>query len=194
MTTPSMTTDDWKRLEAKAAALISRLDNPGPILHVVARAAGNVLRRHFRRRPPNKKGWTSAGFWGQVADSVQEDYDAKSATIVVNDPRFLFKMRGGVLKPKRAKALAIPLAPEFYGVLPSTFPRDRFFLIKDKKGKHLGILAQKNPDGSLRLCYVLKKSTTHKPDPQALPPISEMETEVVETIEDYLADLASGAA
>lgn len=176
MTNVKLTGDDFRALEALVVETASKLERPIAGLKVAARAVGNHTKKHFTKRNQvtNKRGWKRQFFWAQIRDSVQVTSDDVSATIVVNDPRFLLKVFGGTVRPKVAKALAIPLKEEFYGVNPSTFPRDKFILVKSKKGKNLGILAEKLPDGSLRLAYVLKRQTQHKPDPDALPPLDEL--------------------
>lgn len=184
-----VTSSDFRALEALVSELAKGMERPAAGLRVTGRAVQNHLKKHFTKRNQvtNKRGWKRQHFWAQIRDSTQLETSAKSATVVVNDPRFLLKVFGGTVRPKVAKALAIPLKEEFYGVSPSTFGKDRFFLVKSKTGKNLGILAEKNPDGSLRLCYVLKKSTRHAPDPAALPSLDEVLAVAAQAMSDFQA-------
>lgn len=162
--------DDLTALTARLNEMAARLKKPGAGIKAAGRAVENVLKKHFRAKNQvlNKRGWKKSGFWAQVRDSVQmQDVTELRCTVVINDPRFMQRLHGGVITPKRAKAIAIPLKPEFAGINPATFPRDRFILVKSKKGKNLGLLAEKLPDGSLRLCYVLRRSVTQQADAAA---------------------------
>lgn len=183
-----MIKDDFLLLSRRLARLAGVLKRPSAGVKAAGRAVQNVLTRHFREKNqiPNKRGWRKSGFWAQVRSSVQLDAQDMRCTVVINDPRFNQKLHGGVIKPKTGKALAIPLKPEFAGVNPSTFPRDRFFLVKSKRGKNLGILAEKNADGSLRLCYVLKRSVTQEPDATALPKLEVIEAAARKALEDAI--------
>lgn len=179
--------DDFRAVEQLVNELFEGVAKPAGALKIAGRTVQNSLKKHFARRNQvtNKKGWKRQYFWQQIADSVQLATTDTSATVVVNDPRFLLKVFGGVVRPKRAKALAIPLKEEFYGVNPSTFPKDKFILVKSKQGQNLGLLAEKQPDGSLRLAYVLRKIATHKPDSNALPPLDDILAGVQKAVLDY---------
>ncbi len=180
--------DDLAKLESRLNALVATLRKPEAGVKVAARAVGNVLKKHFRAKASvlNKRGWKSQGFWGQVRSSVQESFDGLSGSVVVNDPRFLQKVYGGVIKAKRGSAIAIPLKAEFYGVSPSTFDKDRFFFLKSKKGKNVGILAEKNADGSVKLCYVLRRQVTQGADATALPPLKDLENAAAKALREVL--------
>lgn len=179
--------DDFRAVEQLVNELFEGVAKPAGAVKIAGRSAQNTLRKHFtqRNQVTNKKGWRRQFFWQQIRDSVQLATTDTSATVVVNDPRFLLKVFGGVVRPKRAKALAIPLKEEFCGVNPSTFPKDKFIVVKSKKGNSIGLLAEKQPDGSLRLAYVLRKLATHRPDPNALPPLDDILAGVQKAVVDY---------
>ena len=179
---------DLAKLETRLNRLAATLRKPEAGVKVATRAVGNVLKKHFRAKASvlNKRGWKSQGFWGQVRSSVQESFDGAAGSVVVNDPRFLQKLYGGVIKAKRGSAIAIPLKAEFYGVSPSSFDKDRFFFLKSKKGKNVGILAEKKDDGSIKLCYVLRRQVSQGADKTALPPLSELENAAAKALRDVL--------
>lgn len=184
-----MITDQIPQLTQRIATMAGRLKRPAAAVKVAGRAVQNVLTAHFRAKnqAPNKRGWRKSGFWGQVRDSTQLTTTDMSCQVVVNDPRFQQRLRGGLITAKTGSALAIPLKPEFQGVNPSTFPKDRFFLVRSKKGRSLGLLAEKQADGSLRLCYVLKRSVTQQADPTALPELRVIEAAASKALGQQLA-------
>jgi hypothetical protein len=168
--------------------LVKKINKPGDGFLVAGRAIGNELKKHFREKnqKPNKQGFTKSGFWAQMRDSVQVIKLGEGAVVQVNDPRFNQKVYGGTITPKTTKALAIPLANEFYGVRPSTFG-DRFFFIPRKKGKMVGLLAEHLSDKSIRVAYVLMSSVTQDADADALPPLDELERVAVKALEGWVS-------
>lgn len=177
-------TEVQKRMHKIAA----NFTEPKRAFKVAGNAVMNKLKTHFRTRnqEPNKEGWAKSGFWAQIRDSVQMLDDSSNGVIVqINDPRFNLKYYGGTVTPKRGKALAIPLHEEYKGILPSTFPRDKFFFLPDKDGNNVGILAEALGDNKIRAAYLLRKSTTHKPDPEALPPMDELKKEALDAMERF---------
>ena len=183
-----MITDELPKLTQRLGVLAKVLKRPEAGVKAAGRAVQNVLTKHFREKNQvlNKRGWKKSGFWAQIRQSVQLDAQGMKCSVVINDPRFNQRLYGGVITPKTGKALAIPLKEEFKGVNPSTFGKDRFFLIKSKKGKNLGILAEKNSDGSLKLCYVLRRSVKQDADATALPKLEVIEATARKALEDAI--------
>lgn len=174
--------------EKKMAAISKNFAEPKRAFKVAGNAVANRLKAHFRKRnqEPNKEGWAKSGFWAQIRDSVQMlDGSGDGVVIQINDPRFNLKYYGGTVTPKRGKALAIPLHEEYKGVLPSTFPRDKFFFLPSKDGANVGILAEALGDNRIRAAYLLRKSTTHQADAEALPPMAELQQEAVTAMERF---------
>jgi len=165
-----------------------RLSKPQAVLKVGGNAISNAIKKHFRDRnqEPNKEGWAKSGFWAQIRDSVQL-IDGAEVIVQINDPRFNLKYYGGTVTAKRGRALAIPLHEEYKGVLPSTFPRDKFFFLPDKDGNNVGILAEALGDHTIRAAYLLRRSTQHEPDPDALPPLDDLRKEALDAMERYIA-------
>lgn len=170
-----------------------RLSKPQAVLKVGGNAISNAIKKHFRERnqEPNKEGWIKSGFWAQIRDSVQL-IDGAEVIVQINDPRFNLKYYGGTVTAKRGRALAIPLHEEFKGVLPSTFPRDKFFFLPDKDGNNVGILAEALGDHTIRAAYLLRRSTQHEPDPDALPPLDDLRKEALDAMERYIARQLEG--
>jgi len=179
----------------KLRALSLKLAKPERAFKVAGNAVANRLKKHFRERnqEPNKEGWKKSGYWAQIRDSVQVLEAAGGCIVQINDPRFNLRYYGGVVTPKRGKALAIPLHEQYKGVLPSTFPKDKFFFLPSKSGgDNVGILAEALGDKKIRAAYLLRKKTTHRADPKALPPMSVLRDEAVTAMERFIArELAS---
>lgn len=177
-------------LTARLNAMAGKLKRPAAGVKAAGRAVQNVLTKHFRAKNQvlNKRGWRKSGFWKQVRDSVQMEAQELRCTVVINDPRFMQRLHGGTIRPKAGRsAIAIPLKPEFAGVNPSFFPRDKFILVKSKRGRSLGLLAEKLADGSLRICYVLRRSVDQAADPTALPELHVIEAAASAALQDRLA-------
>lgn len=174
--------------QKRMGEMAAKLKQPQRLWKVAGNAVANRVKSHFRARnqEPNKEGWAKSGFWAQIRDSVQLLDDTSNGAIVqINDPRINLKFYGGTVTAKRGKALAIPLHEEFKGILPSTFPRDRFFFLPDKDGNNVGILAEALGDNKIRAAYLLRKSTTHQPDPEALPPMADLMSEAMKAMQRF---------
>lgn len=165
-----------------------RIRDQAATCKVGANAVANTVKKHFRElnQKPNQEGWKKSNFWAQIRGSVQVLTDGNAAVVQINDPRFNLKFFGGTVTPKTSKALAVPLHEEYKGVLPSTFPKDKFFFLPSKDGNNIGVLAEALGDNTIRAAYLLRKSTTHAPQPDALPPMDELRTIAVEAMKRYI--------
>lgn len=170
--------------ELKATA--GRIRDRGRIAKIGANAVGNKLKSHFRElnQRPNKNGWTKSNFWAQIRESVQILTESDAGVVQIHDPRFNLKFFGGTVTPKNAKLLTIPLQPEYAGVMPSTFPKDKFFFlpVKNMSGGSIGVLAEALGDNKVRAAYLLNKWTRHAPQPDALPPMDELRVIAVDAM------------
>ncbi|MES2596065.1 MAG: hypothetical protein V4662_12050 [Verrucomicrobiota bacterium] len=183
--------DEIPQLAKRLSEMAAKLKKPGAAVKVAGRAVQNTLKKHFtqKNKVPNKRGWKKSGFWGQVRESTQLMMEGESKCIVIiNDPRFMQRLHGGRITPKDGrKAISIPLKPEFAGINPSFFGRDHFILVKSKSGKSIGFLATRQADGSLRMCYVLRKYVDQAADPTALPLLSVIEAAAGKALTDQMA-------
>ena len=188
MISANVVTLDLSRASALIDAHAKKLARPGDGFMIAARAVGNELKKHFREKnqDPNKEGYPKSGFWAQIRDSVQVVKLGEGAVVQVNDPRFNQKLHGGTITPKEAKALAVPLEAEFYGVRPSTFGDRFFFLPNHGGGKTVGILAEHLADTSIRAAYVLLSSADQEADPTALPDLGKLERVAVTALEGWI--------
>lgn len=153
--------------------------NPRGILMAAGRGVANLLRRHYttvHAENPNKLGGPRTNFWLQVKRAVNAPVVQGTGVVVaISHPAISHKVTGGIIRAKRAKFLTIPVSPEAYGRTASTFEHEtgkKLILIKST-GRAL--LASVEGQGRLIAQYILRRSVTQRPDPNALPPMAEME-------------------
>jgi hypothetical protein len=155
--------------------LASRLQNKRPLLAALGKQLEIDLRKHFLKRDGegNKRGFPRKHFWrNQVAkQTALTSVTDTSATVTIASPELIHKINGGIVTPKRAKALAIPLSPEAYKAGSARlFPRELTMISRPGKAPLLvetGIIGKST---AWKLHYILLKSVKHNPDPNALPP------------------------
>lgn len=79
------------------------------------------------------------------------------------------KVTGGTISAKHSKFLTIPIIPQAHGRTAEDF-KNKFGPLFAAKG----CLMWKKADGTIEPAFTLKKSVTHKPWPNALPPDAEI--------------------
>jgi hypothetical protein len=127
----------------------------------------------------NAKGWPEKKFFSGGPDSVRKRVGISAlsdagAVVTIADPRFVHRIEGGTVTPKRAKSLAIPLTAEAYaasgkGTLREAMPG--LVLIKTSKGAFLAMPTDNRGKGrdQLRIMFKLVPSVTHRPHPDEMP-------------------------
>jgi hypothetical protein len=167
------------------AFLRSVAEHPRAIFSAGARALRLRLQRHFRERDqtPNSLGGQRSHFWLDVYKSTQlGEITDRSGSVVVGDARYAQKVFGGTIRAKNVTMLAIPVDPEAYNRRPAVFEAATglpLFLIPRTGGAVLATAGF----GTVTPRYVLKKSVTQQPDPNAMPPREELEKVALEAAE-----------
>lgn len=186
--------------------VIRQVGDPAKVLLPVGRRVANDVRRHMRKRKRDPKSIASRnnfprrGYWNRVAKSVQAPKlrGATTAVVSITDPTFGIKLRGGVIRPKRAKALAIPIAPETGGRFPRVFEREtghQLFVPKAitprgrRTSRFLAYVEERAGKTRLRVAYVLAQQVTVPKDPLALPPQDELDAAIIDQANQQLARL-----
>jgi hypothetical protein len=175
-----------------------KADDLQPMLIVAGRALSNLLKSHYRTRDQkdaNKKGGARSHFWRGVADSVgnAERKSAKAVKVAIAHPAILQKLKGGIIRAKRAKALTIPMTAEAYGRSAKQFERDtgkKLFIFAG--GKLSAFLATKNNQGGIDVHYMLTKQVNQAADPKTLPSAADMQRTIREAADEVLKDMLGG--
>lgn len=151
---------------------ISQLNEVG------ARSAANSS-IEYHRAFNQKKGWRGSNYLsgpsrksGDFGQNIILGWNFVSATkigaTIQNGAPFLsHKVTGGTIRPKRAKALTIPMVSEAVGRRAADYQSttgNRLFGVKGKNA-----LFEKTESGGVRAVYALVKQVTQKPWPGALP-------------------------
>ena len=161
---------------------------PGLLAKAAAGALQALIMRHLqkvardRHDTANRLGATPTGFWKDVEKAVSLHTHANDAEVSVTHPGIARAVRDVLIRPRRAKALTIPLRAEAYGKRPREFANLSGADLFRPKGTR--ILATEE-GGKLTPMYALCASVTQKRDPTLLPD--------QKTIDDALARAALNA-
>ena len=180
--------------DAKAAVI--RLASPqtrSEALKQGALTALDVIREYYNSRGrlpwinPKLKthgpGRTPTKWWmGTVSGWSIARATGRSVTFANAAIGLAHKVTGGTIRAKRKKFLTIPIVPQAHGMTATSYARkySPLFVVK-------GVLAEKDGDG-IRPVFALKKSVTHKPWPNALPPEESYVTAMLNSALDYIIE------
>lgn len=170
--------------------LMGAAKNPLPLYQAGAKAVQVGISKHLKnfQQRGNKRGWPSQHFFSGSPTAVEKNVgiakvSGTGAVITIADPRFIHRLTGGTVTPKRRKFLAIPLRAEAYkaagkGTLRESMPglkvwkfKRGLFLVKEtseKRGKGKASRIRVLP------MFKLVKSVTHSPHPEEMPPTGEL--------------------
>jgi hypothetical protein len=171
--------------------------------HVAFDAAGGWKgRRHLGDHP------RSGEFGARVARGwFLGDVTRDTATIINNAEHYAFKVSGGVITPKRAKALTIPLVKEAAGIYARDYVRitgRKLFTIRGKsalferiggeitgeRGRGRGGAgATRIRTTNIRAVYALVRSVTQRPWPNAIPDEETIADAFLDRYKDALFEL-----
>jgi hypothetical protein len=169
------------KLEGKAgeylAQLLARLGSAGrrTLEGAAARSVADSVRRYLfalgtsRHTTARRLGATPTNVIGRTAENVAVRQGGEGTEVVVPHPMFRRAYRDILIRPQRAKALAIPVSGEAYDKAPRSFAD--LFVWKSKKGNKF--LARRNGK-RLTLVYLLKEGVTQPKDPSLLPTTAEL--------------------
>lgn len=179
--------------------IMREVKSPLPLYQAGAKAVQVELTKHLRALEArgNKRGWPSKKFFAGGPDSVEKRVGVASisnsgAEITIADPRFVHRIEGGTVTPKRRKLLAIPLTAEAYrlsgtgslresmpGLKVWRFPRG-LFLVKETEERRTksGKVTKGKGGGISRMrvlpLFKLVRSVTHSPKPDEMPKAAEL--------------------
>lgn len=165
--------------EAKLAALTlaAPATRKGAMLEG-ARDAIEVIRKYYAMSGRNKwinptlpthgPGRDMSRWWESTARNWTLSVPNSNQVVFTNSTTGLaHKVTGGTIRAKRKKSLTIPLDPKAHAVTAKDYSRRISPLFRVK-----GVLAEADPNApnGIRAIYALKKSVTHSPWRDALPP------------------------
>lgn len=162
------------------ARKIKRVQSPLSVYQAGAKAVQREIVRHLRKLQGrgNQMGWPSKGFFAGAKDSVEKNVGIskitdKGAIITIADPRFVHRLTGGRVTPKRRKFLAIPLTAAAYALDGSGSLRESApaLQVVGKRKLYLAVVKGDRID----LWFALVKSVTHRPHPEEAPVESEVQ-------------------
>jgi hypothetical protein len=190
---------------------LETLSNPVALMKVLGKGLETDLRAHFaaKNKQPNKRNWPKQNFWAQIRSATNfTGATNDQATVTVADPRINPHVHGGVVRPKDAKLLAIPVRREAYGVRPSSglipglklvvFPKSGPALVqvpltqikftKDRRKGREGLLRAKATAKRTiaRIMYLLRPSVRIPKDPTALPSDAVLQDKLGQRAEAWL--------
>lgn len=180
--------DDRASPEVQARA--AQLKHRKPLHAAMGQAVAVELRRRFLAldQQGNKRGWPRQHFWGRRvrAATAFAGADDEGASVVVASREFLYKLRGGTIRPGGGrKFLAIPLRAEAAGKMPRANLIPGVFFLRTQRGAFLavregaGAVVKRlgrgrvrrsggaRTTGALRLLWKLVPSVTQVADPRA---------------------------
>jgi hypothetical protein len=147
----------------RAAGVLSTAERKG-----MAVEAANFTKRWFRDRDAQKAHTYPAGgrrshYWRQAATATSWAVDPAGIEVRVAKLGLRLHLRGGVVRPVRGKALALPARAEAYGRLPSDFAGALHVVVYKKSQK-----AALATESGLPMFWLLR-SVRIKPDHSVLP-------------------------
>lgn len=100
---------------------LAKVQRPLTVIEAGAKAVQKGITKHLRtlQSRGNEMGWPAQKFFAGGPNSVEKNVGIakltdKGALITIADPRFVHRIEGGTVTPKRRKLLAIPLRAEAY--------------------------------------------------------------------------------
>jgi len=168
--------------------------NPEPLFTALASDLERSVRKNFRAGGRPLKWQVSR--WGMqegrktlirrglLLNSISRRHTGKEATVFTNNPYARIHEFGGVILPKRAKALTVPLSPLAEGKRAGDFDRKQTFLLK-RDGK-APVIMLKQEQGEPIALFVLLKSVRIPARPFMEPPASDLQV-MKERVERFVA-------
>ncbi len=146
---------------------------PRRVLAACGRELEQQVKKHFTMRDatPNAKGFPRKHFWANMRKhTAMTELTDTRAVVSIDSPELAHKLEGGTIVPKRAKALSIPLSGDAYKAgSASLFPRPLTMVNRPGKPPLLVETGVIGKSKKWHIHYILLKSVTHRPDPDALP-------------------------
>jgi len=142
------------------------------IRNLVGYDIAEVTREHLyeKDKEPNKLGGKKTHFYRSAGDAVSHEVTNTGAAISINQQGIRQRLEGGVITPKTARALTIPINARAHGKRAREF-ENTFILDKSDSGDPdtVGVLMQDTGGGRLDALFVLRRRAVQAPDPSVIP-------------------------
>lgn len=171
----------------------------GPAAGVVAEAAGDLTREHFRKRAADKhRPAQPHNYWLRAADSVVAEAVDGGAKVSIPHTGVALRYFGGTVRPsgrislvtgKPIRRLAVPFSgSEAEGKTPGEF--DGLFVLSRMYGASMNkaSLCRKTSSGGIVGLFALLDKTEHEADESVLPSDAEYEEAAVAAIQEMIAE------
>lgn len=152
--------------------LLEHLEDPQEALMSAGNGVKAVLQDHYFEKnesEPNKLGANRSNWWADVARSVRGPIaDGRQVRVEITKEGLRQKIKGGTIRAKRHKNLAIPIHPDAYGLFVRPFEREMGIdlqYVEFNGSKFFGA----EIGGKFTLFYYLTEQVTQKPWPNSLP-------------------------
>lgn len=140
--------------------------------NLIGHDVGALTRDHLyaKDRKPNRLGGRKTHYYRAAGDSVNHDITKRGVGVNVDHIGIRQRLEGGVITPKTAKALTIPVSPRAHGKRAREFD-DTFILDKSNSGDPatVGVIVQDMGGDRLDALFVLRTRVEQSPDPTVLP-------------------------
>lgn len=152
--------------------LIGDLPESKPVRNLIGVDVADLTRDHLyaKDKQPNRLGGKKTHYYRAAGDSVNHELSSRGVSVNVDQIGIRQRFEGGVITPKNAKALTVPVSARAHGKRAREFS-DTFILDKSKSGDPdtVGVIVQDLGDGKLDALYVLRTRVEQSPDPTVLP-------------------------
>ena len=149
---------------------------PARLLPVVGRAGVNVEQRHLRalnQARPNGLGGRGTNYYAAAARGTSYSVQPDGVTISINQIGIALHYYGGTVRPRAAKYLTIPAAPEAHGKRARDF--GDLEVVFGREGRPIALARKaRGKRGFGTILFRLVKSVTQRPDPTTIAPRSEL--------------------
>lgn len=158
--------------------------SPAFVRAVLTGEIAELITENFRQLNSARNAHGSNFYEREGVNRTQPNPD--TGKIVIASRPIAHKLRGGIIRPRNAKSLAIPMSNEAYGKSPKGRQIAGLTLVVSRRSRK-AFLATKNPDGTIReLHYALVKSVRQRAQSEVLPSAAEIE----KTVQDVCTRIA----
>lgn len=165
---------------------LRRVQKPSRLMKLASGEVARIFRENFRQLDKSRSRYGHAFYIREGSDVTTSEVssDGNSAAVVVASVAMAHKLRGGTVRPKNAKFLAIPVSgwAKSQKRNPGSIPGLDLFVLKSGRRA----LARENASGGFDgIDYILVRSVTHRPHPEVIPQAEDVNRAVINACRWY---------